>query len=1163
MSRYGTSPQQHDDSDFPDFSDFVEEPSELVSDESEFFGSESDKEELLEDLIRRDRFEKRKQVFKINQLTTSKRRNYFYGSVEQLVLNTTQAEVCLFVEQLTYIVVSQSMAEGKLTQISSDKAKNDLLLCTETMLLAALFGTSDVIKKIAQLSNKMSQELRFPESVIDCRKVLFEKYDRRTYALDNKGYSSTWFHFAASLKSTLKFTPSATDFLHFIFKQTDNEITGIHFDYSNLALLFQGKLLFDFDSTILCNTVDMNRDKPGILSRHRQSEKIRQYCENHIKGQQQAIAAVTEMVSSAFATANSGLKGIATFMGAPGSGKTALAETLADGLNEVYAASYRKLVLNMEMYSDERAGLKLFGSGSQYIDSALGDLTSEIFVAPRTVIILDEIEKAHRTVIQSLLTLLEKGRITDQTSNKVVDFSQCFVIFTTNLGHKAAKSISQDKQLDLKSLLAEKSGTPGLSPELISRLSRGYVALFRELDASDLLYVAEHAAKIARADNTISWPANMAELIIETLGGNVEPRSVMAQTAKLQSQILNKVCSAEQDIGMAPRIVVDIPEDISELSFAVVTQEPQIKRLLKTHFKGCVVVSDLDQLTDSYAKLGISTVLIHLPILTSGVTLNKAQNVRFYSFDVGPAFIVPPAVKGIEQAYELDDASVASFKQLIQQAAKRSRLLAKVNEFRKRNMAVEFDFQLSYEASSIRVTLQNPEYKQTFRPDDFEPPYMQAPCIPEISFKDLIGLDSLKKNMGFILKTLRGDNDFVLDMPKGYLLAGLPGTGKSYFAKAVAGECKVPFIPVNAADLMLGNPVENINHLFDVAERYAPCIVFFDEFDAIALNRQASSQIGRLAVNTLLTRLDGFNNGQYPVFVLAATNFAKSLDPAIMRHGRFDKVVNIPLPDVQARAHYIQSCADKYQFAIPATTVQQFARKISGAPFGFIANLFRDVQLNILTEQKPFSTDMLDEQLLTATIGNKKAVSTINTKTRLKVAYHETGHYLLNKRWFPTARCTSLSIQEHESAGGVTAFDYDEQDSTNTKASIKARLQILLAGRAAEKLLSKEKDDITTGASHDIKQATELARIAISDCGFSDTLGLADFKQLPMLQASVEQEVLTWLNEAYAQSEAYLQQNWTLVKCIAEELFEREKLDQDDLDQLLAKFDSRVVLSVK
>lgn len=1153
MSRYGTSPQQHDDSDFPDFSDFVEEPSELVRDESEFFGLESDKEELLEDLIRRDRFEKRKQVFKINQLTTSKRRNYFYGSVEQLVLNTTQAEVCLFVEQLTYIVVSQSMAEGKLTQISSDKAKNDLLLCTETMLLAALFGTSDVIKKIAQLSNKMSQELRFPESVIDCRKVLFEKYDRRTYALDNKGYSSTWFHFAASLKSTLKFTPSATDFLHFVFKQTDNEIADIHFDYSNLALLFQGKLLFDFDSTILCNTVDMNRDEPGILSRHRQSEKIRQYCENHIKGQQQAIAAVTEMVSTAFATANNGLKGIATFMGAPGSGKTALAETLADGLNEVYAAGYRKLVLNMEMYSDERAGLKLFGSGSQYIDSALGDLTSEIFVAPRTVIILDEIEKAHRTVVQSLLTLLEKGRITDQTSNKVVDFSQCFVIFTTNLGHKAAKSISQDKQLDLKSLLAEKSGTPGLSTELISRLSRGYVALFRELDASNLLCVAEHAAKIARADNTICWPANMAELIIETLGGNVEPRSVMAQTAKLQSQILNKVCSSEQEIGVAPRIVVDIPEDISELSFAVVTQEPQIKRLLKTHFKGCVVVSDLAQLTDSYAKLGISTVLIHLPILTSGATLSEAQNVRFYSFDIEPAFIRSPAIKGLEQAYELDDATVASFKQLIQQAAKRSRLLAKVNEFRKRNMAVEFDFQLSYEASSIRVTLQNPEYKQTFRPDDFEPPYMQAPCIPEISFKDLIGLDSLKKNMGFILKTLRADNDFVLDMPKGYLLAGLPGTGKSYFAKAVAGECKVPFIPVNAADLMLGNPVENINHLFDVAERYAPCIVFLDEIDAIAVNRQEQSTIGRLAVNTLLTRLDGFNKSDYPVFVMAATNFPQSLDPAVLRYGRFDKVVTVPIPDMEARAIFIKSCISKYNFQLSEATLQQFARKISGATYGFIETLFRDIQLHLLRENQRFHESMLDEQLLTATVGNKKAVRTLSDASRKIVAYHETGHYLLSKYWYPNAKCTSLSIQEYEAAGGITAFDYDEQEITNTKANTKAQLQILLAGRAAEKLFSLHEDDVTTGASHDIKQATRLALAAVSKCGFSNALGLADFTQLPMLQPKVEAEVQEWLKNAYIASESYLRENWSLVCLIAEELYDKETLNQEQLDSLLLK----------
>ncbi|QBL10421.1 AAA family ATPase [Rheinheimera sp. D18] len=1099
------------------------------------------------------RHEERKALFKANHLTQSKRRNSLTLPPHHILYETQNYELREFANQVIYLLASKSLQCGILKRIEINN--NELVMCDETILLSALFGLSSVMHKIAAAAGKSPLELKFAPAVIEQRRQLLEQLERRTYALDSKAGTKSWFHYAQSLKNQINLEPNASALLYFIIRQPDPSVMAFEFDYENLAALFRGRLILDFPSEQLEQLLRLNAAKPSLLAQHRKVSQLKQYCQQRIFGQEEAVASIGEMVAASLSVKKAGCMGIATFMGASGSGKTALAESLTQAVNTEFGAGYHTLVLNMEMFSEQNSVMKLFGSGSQYVDSSLGDLTTEIICFPRTVIVLDEIEKAHTSVIQAMLTLLEKGQIKDQTTNNLVDFSQCFFIFTTNLGQKAsAQALTDSKMLDLKALLAAKPGQPGLSPELISRLAGGYIALFKPLSAQNLLAVAEQAADIALADQGFQWPQNMAELILETLGGNLEPRSIKAQPAKLKSLIMRHICQAVEEADTDPAISVTITEDITDFHFAVLTQQPRLKRLFKAHFNHCTVVSSTSRLKALASNSKLSALL--LPCDATAETLSAAQATRLpiYGFNASAVIYplyTPPVC--VEKVYQLAELSQAAMTQLVQQMAKRQRLLNTMVQWRARNMTVSFDYQLDVKPERIAVTLTDPVYEQRFRHEDFEPGFMQTPCVPDTSFKDLIGLDALKQQMGFILQTLRGHNNFVLDMPKGYLLAGLPGTGKSYFAKAVAGECQVPFIPVNAADMMCGNVVDNINHLFDVAERYAPCIVFFDEFDAVALNRQTSSTLGRLAVNTLLTRLDGFNQSQNPVFVLAATNFARSLDPAIMRHGRFDKVVNIPLPDIQARTRFIKNCAAQYQFDIPVKALQQFARKISGATFGFIANLFRDMQLTILTEQKPFNVAMLDEQLLTATIGNKKAVSTTSAKTRLIIAYHETGHYLLNKRWFPNARCTSLSIQEHEGAGGVTAFDYDEEDTTNTRATIKARLQILLAGRAAEKLLSKDKDDITTGASHDIQQATKLARMAISDCGFSDVLGLADFKQLPMLQQNVEQEVLKWLNEAYAESEAYLQQNWALVKSIAEELFEKEVLDQETLDLVHTK----------
>ncbi|MDP5132953.1 MAG: AAA family ATPase [Paraglaciecola sp.] len=1068
----------------------------------------------------------------------------------------TDEDIAFFVKQLAYIVVSQASKSTNIRKLY--QSDTNTLRCNQTMLLAALIGTPSVLNNIAVATGKVGHALRFPEDVLMCRKMLQEKYERRTFIINPTTGEQNWFDYALELKSRIIFSHCARHLMTLVFKQHPTNKLAVIFDYQNLGLLFQGKLAFTHDNSAMENLEsDMLRDisylnqaSPSLFDTYEKAQQLKHYLTKNIIGQSSAIESLTEMVTTAFKSPKNGLLGIATFMGASGSGKTVLAEKLADGLNQVYAANYDTLLLNMEMYSDEKSGAKLFGSGSQYNNAALGDLTSKVYLAPKTVIIFDEIEKAHQSVQQALLTLLEKGKLVDQTTNKTVDFSQCFIIFTTNLGLPATtQNVISNQQLDLKSLLLEKPGKIGLSAEFISRLSRGSIVMFQTLAAKSLLILAEAAANKARKDKAVQWPGNFADIILETLGCDVEPRTIQAQAGKLQNTVFNLVCSSSSKTNTIPKIYVECPEELSGFFFTIVTKNMKHQAFFKKQYKQCTVLNQLEELTTLTTQF--QAVLIDEALLTTNQKIPLMPQTCLFSFGLSPR---PASYSQIEKHFKLPSYNVESLHIAIQHAAKRTRLLATLNEIRQRKKSVTFQYQLSTLSNGVKVTLAQPTYEQRFAVDDFEPHFMKTPCIPSITFKDVIGLDELKKATSLILERLQGKNEFFLDMPKGYLLAGAPGTGKSYFAKAVAGECQVPFIPVNAADLMNGCPIQNINHLFDVAERYAPCIVFLDEVDAIALNRDGSQMLSRLAVNTLLTRLDGFSDNQYPVFVLAATNTQQTLDPAIVRHGRFDKVVNFSSPEQASLKQYIQQCAMSYSFAVSDAELTYFSKKLNGVTFGTIDTLFRDIQIHRLIEQRPFAAAMLNDAIIKITKEKQNQdINSGNDKIRLQIAYHETGHYLLHKLHYPEVVCTFLSIKEHHSSNGVAMFDFAGEDLTDTPINIKARLQILLAGRAAEKLLVKHHDAISSGANQDIKQATQLARFAITECGFSEQLGLADFSQLPMFQKRVDTEILAWLNTAYSACEVYLQKNWPLVKLVAEALFVNETLNAKALDLILSQ----------
>ncbi|WP_215399313.1 AAA family ATPase [Rheinheimera oceanensis] len=900
--------------------------------------------------------------------------NNIFFNANPLKLRANDVQTGLFIEQLTYLVTSESFAANTLTKFHSQISSKELVPCNDAMVFAALLGVPSILATIAKRLNRASAAFQFPEKVLQCRQVMHSNIDYRTFAADAKTTTQSWFHYASKILNVIHWTPQAQYLLSCVLQAAPDR-EHVQLDFHNLTMLFQGNVQYhSYCSDVLKAFCQKNSQPLTALCTQKKLLQFRDFCQQKVIGQTEAMNKLCEMLGCAFSnSAIYGPLGVTTFMGSPGTGKTSLAELVVDGLNQFFSPGYQLLSLNMEQYSHKDAAAKLFGSGSQYVDSALGDLTTAVLINPKTVILFDEIEKAHPHVRQALLSLLEKGVVQDHTSKMSVDFSQCFIIFTTNLGSQCAM-LPESNHINLPSLLMNEANEHSLSPELINRLSKGYISLFRPLKIEHLLDVAEAQSQQLEANQPIIWPNNTAEILLETLGGELNPRTIKSQASKLQQQILQHLFSRGIEVEHSTPIFIDIPEDISNSRIAVVTDNVDLAKKLKTIFPSVEVFYNVRGFIKYNQHSSVDALLLHNIELPPDVVIQQKQPLQIFRFGsnlVKDAVLTAANIK----CYPIDTLNKNTLQALLNKVAKRTRLLRSADSYRRRNMQVHFDFQIKQESKGITVQLVNPIYSIHFDHKDFPQAYMKVPYIPQQNFNHVFGMDALKRQFNFIIKCLQSEKLVEIDIPAGILLSGPPGTGKSHFARAVAGECGVPFISVNAADLMQGNVVANINHLFKVAEQYAPSIVFLDEFDAIAMSRSHQGSLNHLAVNTLLTRMDGFTKQAQPVFVLAATNMAERLDPAVIRHGRFDKNVVFSLPDLSARKAFIINLSEMYALGLLDKECDTLAKMLTQKTFGHIQTLFREFKIETLSTQHKRDPHTMYQLLLEHIADSQSSIS--------------------------------------------------------------------------------------------------------------------------------------------------------------------------------------------
>ena len=369
----------------------------------------------------------------------------------------------------------------------------------------------------------------------------------------------------------------------------------------------------------------------------------------------------------------------------------------------------------------------------------------------------------------------------------------------------------------------------------------------------------------------------------------------------------------------------------------------------------------------------------------------------------------------------------------------------------------------------------------------------------KITFDNIAGLDEEKEELKEIVEFLKKPKKFTemgAKIPKGVLLYGKPGTGKTLIAKAIAGEADVPFISMSGSEfieMFAGLGASRVRKLFDKARKLAPCIVFIDEIDAIGSRRTSNSGAeseNNQTLNQLLVEMDGFSSEE-TIIVLAATNRPEMLDKALLRPGRFDRQVTVPAPDLVGREAILKIHAKDKKLA-DDVSLYSIAEDTAGFTGAELANILNEAAIIATKKDHTAITNAdLDEAVKKVTVGLEKTSRKISDKDKKLTAYHEAGHAIVSQ-FLPTQTAVKeVSIIPRGMAGGYTMYKSDEDKYYISKTEMQEKLIALLGGRAAEKLIL---DDISTGASNDLEVATQIARDMITVYGMSDSIGTISFK---------------------------------------------------------------------
>lgn len=894
------------------------------------------------------------------------------------------------------------------------------------------------------------------------------------------------------------------------------------------------------------------------------------------------------------------------FAGPPGVGKTYLARMAAEALDMPVK------IFDMSEYCDEHASDGLVGFEKTWKGSIPGVLTTYVSENPASIILVDEIEKAHLSVQLLFLQILEGARLYDKYYEKYISFENIIIIFTTNCG-KGLYEDNEDTDLstmDENEILESLREDQSFPNELCSRFASGNIIMFNHLKSYDLCDIVRSKMDEVTEDIAANYQVQasydrlLPELFLFQFGSGIDARVASSQSAEfIKECVLSLVKDTMEKQGdfAVNHVTIDINLDKEDKDIYSLFVNESDSRILvisdsqKFAFRNSKIkilsAEDENEMIRVIRENKLSLVLIDLTYKAAegskdisnalgiesvgrnclDVVREKAPqlpvyivNQEFYHAEDKKA-ILNYGARGLFTEGENEKECARNVRKLVGQLYIQENLKRLVQKGQRVNYKTRYlrDGKYGvielYKLSLVNVGMDDAALRRKAKKSkvfDFE--------RPTIRFDDIIGAEQAKKDFRHFINYIHNTDKYVLEgaeTPKGILLYGPPGTGKTSLAKALAGECDALFLNTTGANIRNAeDPIQEIKDLFKIAYTNAPAILFIDEIDVIAKERRGYDTGTEVLVNTLLTEMEGFSDKDpfKPVFVVAATNYNVEhranrpdeivIDPALVR--RFDNPVYVGLPSREERKQYIQLMLEKKNYAdkISEVAVDYVAEHTGGKSLAFLRRAISNMTNMAIDAGKEVNDDLLTDTLETQLYGQKREN---DEEYRLNVARHEAGHAYVS--WKTGREPKFITIVSRGQFGGYVSYGDGEDVHNLTKEDFLNYICQALAGRAAEIAYYGE-SGINTGASSDLEQATKYAIKMICYFGMG-SLGLISIDPEHILDSPKGAEVLEEANRILeAQMERavnYIKEGSLVIDRVVDALMDKSYVQGENLIAIL------------
>lgn len=824
------------------------------------------------------------------------------------------------------------------------------------------------------------------------------------------------------------------------------------------------------------------------------------------------------------------------FAGPSGTGKSSLAKSVCEYLHMPYKR------IDMSQYSDHQAQTALIGWSQTYKDAKEGVLTGYVKKNPRSVLVFDEVEKAHLNVKNLFLQVLEEGVLFDNYHEENVSFQDTILIFTTNAGSALYDAEERRPSLIpaetvISAMRSEKSsGDQTIPSALLSRFASGKVIMFDHVDAEAMLMIIEkrfqeYAESFKKSSGIeITWDELTApSLLYSSPAGDARAISSLAESF-LNDAVMNLIRTLQvrrETLQLSRIRIISEPgndalftprEDMRSLFFGVKKRMEQMPDGID---RAGSIEDALEKLSSGMYDMLLCDIsywhwnkdfhsrkqpLSRIKEETNGRKLMEKVLAEYPQI---PLYIVETEDKcfdaadrmallrmGVRDTLNLDDDQFARELQKIRRNLARER---QVFSLQRSSQSVSFkqvEF-IAEDGKEAEIRLTEYDVQRNIQAGD-DDSILSSLSMPKETFNDVIGQESVKQEMQFFISYLKEPyryRELIQTAPKGILMYGPAGTGKTMLARAFAHEAGLAFISTQGSRYSGYGGAARLHQVFNTARKYAPAVIFIDEIDALARRRTGNDAEQEAGLTALLTEMDGFSAFRSrPVFVIAATNYGidggqMSLDAAAVR--RFDRAIFVDLPDRQDRLTVLKRETAKYPeiYALTETELDSIASRTAGRSFAWLRNaLNAAVRMMIMRGETKLTDELFEEAIGVYADGEERPQ---NKEMILTTARHEAGHALI--QYLSGSVPAYITITSRGNYGGYTQSEPDETKSGMTKQELEAKIMMFMAGRAAEIVYYGNEAGMNTGAYSDLVSATRYAEMIIVRYGMDEELGQAVF----------------------------------------------------------------------